>query len=269
MNLSILMAELKDDSKYRFHLAKTEPYGSRPLDALAKSDGEWLRWQIYSGGESRERFVKEFIVSFAQIFGGRFLFGGIFRIKDRTPAGYDVELTDLYKDLIGRLILNFTGENWRSTCFTPSYIFSNSQILGLYEARYQGESFKSFEEVNHDFGAIEVIVKNELKDWRAALGSVFGVYLITDKNTGKQYVGSAYGEGGIWSRWTSYIYSFHGNNVDLVELFKEKKVDYFKENFKFGILEIIPATKSQAEVIHKENLWKEKLFSRKFGFNKN
>lgn len=268
MDLSILMSDLNDNSKYRFHLAKTEPEGCRPLDALAKSDDEWLGWQIYSGNK-RERFVKEFIVSFAQIAGGRFLFGGVFRIINRTKEGYDVEYVDLHKEFIGRLVLNFVGENWRTTCFTPDYVFSNSQVLGIYESRYRGELFRSFEEINLGFSALEVIVKNELMDWKAALTSVFGIYLITDKNTGKQYVGSAYGEGGIWGRWTTYISSFHGNNIDLVELFKERDIDYFKENFQFAILEIIPASKSQQEVTYKESLWKEKLFTRKFGHNRN
>ncbi len=268
MNLSKLLDDLNDDTLFRFHLAKTEPEGSRPIDALAKSDDEWLGWQKYSGNK-RERFVKEFIVSFAQISGSRFLFGGVFRIKNRSKGGYDVEYTEHHKDLIGRLILNYTGDNLRTTCFTASYVFSNAQIQGIYESKYKGESFKSFDEINHDFGALEVIVKNELLDWKAALSCVYGVYLITDKKTGKHYVGSASGEGGIWSRWATYIYSYHGNNIDLVELFKEKDVAYYKDNFKFAILEIMPSTKSQAEVISKESLWKEKLFSRQFGFNKN
>lgn len=268
MDLSKLMGDLNDDKKFRFHMAKTEPSGGKPLDALAKSDDEWLGWQIYSGN-NKERFVKEFIVSFAQISGDRFLFGGVFRIKNRSPQGYDVEYTEFYSDMIGRLILKFTGDNKRGTSFTPSYVFSNSVIQGLYESKYRGESFKSFEVINLDFGSLEVIVKNELPDWKAALSSVFAIYLITDVETGKQYVGSAYGEFGVWSRWTSYVYSYHGNNVDLISLFKEKSEKYFKENFKFAILEIVPSTKSQSEMISKENIWKEKLSSRKFGFNKN
>lgn len=268
MDLSRLMGDLNNDSLFRFHLAKTEPEGAQPLDALAKSDDDWLEWQIYSG-DKRQRFVKDFIVSFAQISGSSFLFGGIFKIKSRSADGYDVEYTDKHQDLIGRLVLNYTGNNWRSTCFTPSYIFSNSQIKGINESRYHGERFISFDEINHDFGALEVIVKNDLLDWKAALKSVFGIYLITDKETGKHYIGSAYGEDGIWGRWSSYIYTYHGNNTDLIDIFKEKDALYFKKNFKFCILEIIPSTKSQDEVIRKESLWKEKLFTRKFGLNKN
>lgn len=268
MDLSVLMSDLNNDSLFRFHLAKTEPEGSRPLDALAKSDEEWKGWQIYFG-KKKERFPKEYIVSFAQVSGGKFLFGGVFRIKNRSKDGYDLECTDQYKDLIGRLLINYTGDNLRTTCFTPSYIFSNSQVQGIYESKYRGEQFRSFDEINHDFGSLEVIVKNDLMDWKTALRSVFGVYLITDKSTGKQYVGSAYGEGGIWGRWITYIYSYHGNNVDLVELFKQKDVQYFQENFMFAILEVIPTTKSQSEVTYRESLWKKKLFTRKFGHNKN
>ena len=108
-----------------------------------------------------------------------------------------------------------------------------------------------------------------MADWKAALSSVFGIYLLTDIATGKHYIGSAYGEYGIWGRWVNYIYSFHGNNMDLLELFGEKGETYIKSNFKFTILEIIPPTKSSTEIIHKECLWKEKLMTRAFGFNKN
>lgn len=262
------MKELNNDKRFRFHMAKTATSGKKPLDALAKSDDEWLGWQIYSG-EKKERFIKEYIVSFAQISGDRFLFGGVFRIRNRSAEGYDIEYTDFHSEMIGRLVLKFTGDNKRGTSFTPSYIFSNSVIQGIYESKYSGEYFKSFEEIDLDFGSLEVIVKNDLTDWKAALNSVFAIYLITDVKTGRQYVGSAYGEGGIWSRWTSYVYSYHGNNVDLITLFKEKTKTYFQEYFKFAVLEIVPSTKSKYEVINKEKLWKKKLFTRKFGFNRN
>ena len=116
---------------------------------------------------------------------------------------------------------------------------------------------------------MEIIVKNELSDWKVALSSVSGIYLVSDKVAGKHYVGSAYGEGGIWDRWNSYIYDFHGNNVDLVELFEEKTETYFRENFKFAILEVMSSVRTPEEVIYKESLWKRKLFSREFGYNQN
>jgi excinuclease UvrABC nuclease subunit len=40
--------------------------------------------------------------------------------------------------------------------------------------------------------------------WVTSLSSVNGVYLIQDKETDKLYVGSAYGDNGIYGRWASY-----------------------------------------------------------------
>lgn len=268
MDLIRLMNDLNDDTKYRFHLAKTEPEGGRPLDALAKSEDDWLGWQVYRG-TAKERFVTDFVVSFAQIEGNKFLFGGIFKIISRTGEVYDVEYTEEYRDMIGRLIIEYQGRNTRGTVFTPSYIYSHSRISGIYEYRFKGEPFRSYDEINHDFSAMEIIVKNELSDWKVALSSVSGIYLISDKATGKHYVGSAHGEDGIWGRWNSYIYGFHGNNVDLVELFEEKTETYFRENFKFAILEVMSSARTQDEVNDKESLWKRKLFSREFGYNQN
>jgi len=268
MNLNRLMNDLNDDNKYRFHLAKTEPSGNRPIDSLAKSESDWLNWQVYRG-TAKERFITDFIVSFAQISGNKFLFGGIFKINSRVGEYYGVEYSEEYNDMIGRLIIEYQGENNRGTVFKPSYIFSNTKISGIYEYKFKGEPFKSYDEINHDFNAIEVIVKNELSDWKVALSSVFGIYLISDKATGKHYVGSAYGENGIWGRWISYINNYHGNNKDLIELFEEKSEEYFKKNFKFAILEVMSSVKTKEEVMDKESLWKRKLFSREFGYNRN
>ncbi len=171
--------------------------------------------------------------------------------------------------MIGRLIIEYQGNNQVSTVFKPSHIYSNTRISGIYEHRFKGEPFRSYDEINHDFSAMEIIVKNELRDWKVALSSVSGIYLYSDKKTGKHYVGSAHGKDGIWGRWNSYIYGFHGNNVELVELFEEKTETYFRENFKFAILEVMSSARTQDEVKDKEKLWKCKLLSGEFGYNAN
>jgi len=268
MELGRLMKDLNDDKKYRFHMAKTEPKGGRPLDALAKSEDEWLGWQVYRG-KAKERFPKDYIVSFAQISGNRFLFGGIFQITNRDSKKYKVKYSENHKDLIGKLILEYKGNNTRATVFKPSYIFKNSKISGIHEHKFKGEPFISFENINHDFNAIEIIINNSLPDWKVALSSVYGIYLITDKKTGKQYIGSAYGKNGIWGRWESYINTFHGTNKDLKELFKTKAEPYFRDNFNFSILEVISSSVTKEKVMDKESLWKRKLFSRVYGYNCN
>lgn len=268
MDISAILHNLNDDAKYRFHLAKSTTTGSRPLDALAKSEETWLGWQTYRGN-AKERFTVDYIVSFAQISGRKFLFGGVFQITNRasTAKRYKVKRINEYSDLIGRLVLEYKGNNSRVTVFKPTHIYKNSAISAIYEYKFKGEPFISFEEINHNFNAVEIIVKNNISSWKVALSSVSGVYLISDKKTGKHYVGSAYGTKGLWGRWCSYINTFHGNNDDLIELFTKKSESYFRENFKFAILEVISSAATKEEVIHKESLWKSKLFTREHGHN--
>lgn len=75
-------------------------------------------------------------------------------------------------------------------------------------------------------------------DWCRALRSRKGVYLITDKNTGKQYVGSAYGKDGIFGRWVVYLTSGYDKNFEK-EIDTFKVCDYplsgHKDNFKIDI----------------------------------
>lgn len=249
-------------------MAKTEPKGGKPLDALATSPARWLEWQLYRGN-AQERFTRDRIVSFAQISGQRFLFGGIFQITGRENDRYDVEYTNQHRDLIGRLILELNTPNKRSTVFKPDTVYTQSHIAGLYETKFNGEPFISYELINHSFSAMEIIIHNALADWRSALSSVYGIYLITDDNTGKQYVGSAYGDNGIWGRWQHYVDHFHGSNKQLMELFEDTNATYFRENFRFSILEVLSANLAEADVIAKESLWKDKLFTRIHGYNSN
>ena len=68
-------------------------------------------------------------------------------------------------------------------------------------------------------------------------------------NTGKHYVGSAYGSNGIWGRWSDYIYGCHGNNKELKELYAIHSREYFKKHFKFTILEVLSSSMIPEEVI--------------------
>ena len=88
--------------------------------------------------------------------------------------------------------------------------------------------------------------------------------------TGKQYVGSAYGGGGLWKRWSDYIYSKgSGGNVGLNELLEGKPDDYAEKNYKFSLLEFFSTKVSADYVISRENFWKEVLMTRNFGLNRN
>ena len=91
--------------------------------------------------------------------------------------------------------------------------------------------------------------------------------MILDSKTGNQYIGSAYGEGGIWQRWSEYAISVHGNNKRLKELCSSD--NNYKMNFRYTVLQSLPSNISKKEVIKLENLFKEKFGTRSFGLNEN
>jgi hypothetical protein len=266
MKLDLIFSDLNDNATYRFHLAKQEPTGTRPIDVLARNQDEWAQWQVYRGNK-KERFIQDKIVSFAQISGSKFLFGGIYNITSREHSEYEVELDSKYLELIGRLVIDYNGGNTRSTVFMPKQVFANSTISSISQHKYQGEMFLSYDQINNSFESMNIIIKNELNDWKVALSSVYGVYLLTDTKTGKHYVGSAYGSQGIWGRWSDYIYGCHGNNKELKELYDIHSRDYFEKYFKFTILEVLSTTLVPDEVIKRESLWKRKLQTITFGYN--
>lgn len=119
------------------------------------------------------------------------------------------------------------------------------------------------------FKELEKLIQNPIanRTWHDMLSAVFGIYLILDKKTGKQYIGSAPGVSGILGRWETYVQTGHGNNVQLISLIN-KNPDY-KYNFSFSLLQTLPKTVTPLEVLEIESLYKEKLGTRKFKYNSN
>jgi hypothetical protein len=105
------------------------------------------------------------------------------------------------------------------------------------------------------------------RTWHQMLGATAGVYLILDKRSGTQYVGSAYGSGGILGRWTTYATNSHGGNTQLRELIAVSP--NAAEHFQFSILQTLPMTLTPREVIEHERRHKQKLGSRAHGLNSN
>ena len=130
------------------------------------------------------------------------------------------------------------------------------------------EEFSGYNKVMLSKKRLELVVSQCIKSWKGALSNVSGVYLITDKETGKLYVGSATGDGGIWQRWSDYANSGHGGNKELVALLKEKGSKY-SDNFQYSVLEIADTHSSTDDVLGRESYWKDVLCSRQHGYNAN
>ena len=105
------------------------------------------------------------------------------------------------------------------------------------------------------------------RDWHASLSAVAGVYLILAETTGHQYVGSAYGLDGIWGRWQQYAANGHGNNKLLRDLIQNDPA--YPNAFRYSLLQVLPKTLKDSEVVRWETQYKIKLGSRATGLNAN
>lgn len=129
--------------------------------------------------------------------------------------------------------------------------------------------FSGFEDLVLTYDELKEIVTNKAvyESWHTALSSVYAIYLIVDQESGMQYIGSAYGEGGLFGRWKNYVDTRHGNNKKMKELLKKNPDRY--HHFQFSILQILPKTLTDDGVIAIETLYKKKLLSIPFGLNDN
>jgi len=256
--------------EYKFHAARWNG-SDQPLDIFVKDRNEWEGWNKWQG--EKNEFNRDYVASFIQFYPehNTWLFGGIFKVLergDKNAHSYKVKLTEQGKDLIGRL--KITASLGRGRAFRLESLYEDLSVCEVLREPYSGESFCGYENVSQDFHMLEAIYKNARTDWKTALENVKGIYVIVDKKTGKKYVGSASGEDGIWSRWSSYIYTGTGGNKKLVELINEVGMEYAREHFRLTLIECWPFKTDDKTIIHRENFWKEALITRgDYGYNFN
>jgi hypothetical protein len=270
-NMTILIGDILQVSspeRFKLHFARSNQY-HQPLDVFVRDRREWQTWQEYR--PHRDEFSRPYIFSLIQFYHETdiWLFGGVFRVLGRHSDRYDVELTDEWKNFIGRLKLK-SPYRGRTTRVNMENHVSQFEVREILAEPYSGRAFPGYEEIDLSFNELETILMNGRADWKAALENIKGVYVISDVNTGKRYVGSAYGAHGIWSRWNSYIATGHGGNIELRKLTPETDIDYCRRNFRFALLEYRPEKTDDNIIISREGFWKELLMTRgQYGFNRN
>ena len=178
-------------------------------------------------------------------------------------AYFDLEHIDLLKDYEGRLTIDWgnSARMWHQKGTTGKPIVAIQAD--------EKKVFSGFENLILTYDELKEVVENPTiyEAWHTALSSVNAIYLIVDQETGKQYVGSAYGKDGLLGRWSCYVNSLHGNNKLMKELICAYPERY--HHFQFSILQILPKTATDDEVIQTESLYKKKLLTIPFGMNDN
>ena len=269
----------------------------RGLDISAKikmvrhKDKRWDVHELYRAGhidayqsfQGRAVFDGcKYIISFLGMEKNRAKFIGVYEVKGRK-ASDEVELTDdlpLYQsfgglgnyyyemeqcpgfeDLIDRVIID-----WGSGALAWHQYLTEKEVVAILP-KGSGREFPGFLELVVDYDELVDIINHPVAriDWHTPLSSVAGIYLIVDGTTGKQYVGSAYGQGGILGRWAEYAKNGHGGNKKLMEMLNSDPNRV--HNFRFTILQILDKSLTDEEVIGYEELYKRKLGSTEFGLN--
>ena len=256
-------------NRYKLHLACSNGE-VHPLDVFVVDHNEWLGWNKWKG--DRNDWTREFVFSLMEFYPRKdsWLFGGVFRVIEQYEDRYVLEEMEDYKKFIGRVILSFHRyQGMRGRAFRLEKYIEEFTVAEILPSVYSGERFPGFENISHDFHILEAVFRSERSDWMAALSNIKGVYVITDKENGKQYVGSAYGDMGIWSRWACYIGTGHGRNDELTKLINEKSIEYARNNFRISLLEIMKEAATDEEVRERESFWKGVFLSREHGYNRN
>jgi len=176
---------------------------------------------------------------------------------------YKLEDSNLLESYKNRLVIE-----WGKS--TVSWVQSSieKEVTEIYPKGFVS-LFPGWDKVHLSHKELTEIINNPNgnKDWYEYLSRHSGVYVIFDSSTGNQYVGSASGGKGIWSRWEGYVKTGHNGNKGLKALAKNNQD--FANNFTYSLHHVFPKTISKKDVLYYESLLKNKLGSRAFGLNEN
>lgn len=224
----------------------------------------------YQKKQSAEVFkATDYIVSFIGQERGKSLLFGFFKVNgvSKGDEGFYYELEEIHicQDLIDRVVIDWGKA---TLAWHQNYKSYPKEIVEILPKGYLGE-FPGLTNFILDFQELKKLIENPdaNRDWKNHLSSVNGIYLILDKFTGNQYIGSACGKDGIWQRWTDYSKTKDGGNKLLIKLFETNK-EYHK-NFQYTVLQTLPSNLTQKEVIAIENLYKIKFGTKFHGLNSN
>lgn len=280
INLTQLL-EIKEQEfqDYKVHFAigrdnRKEPYNTFLIDGFKN-------WQEH---QTNKNFGRKYILSLVYYEKDIWMFAGIYEVLPVKPVPvqndigwtgwkYETKLADKATDYIGRAFFRFKKE------FRASYPvleldpkngepIAKMPLSHILDKRVAISDFVGFDKVDVDYKTLKYLVSDNISSWKTALSNVKGIYLIVDTLTGKQYVGSAYGDECIWQRWSNYAKTGHGGNAEFKELLSKNGQEYV-HNFKYSILEVCNMNLGNEYIIERETHWKEVLLTRKFGLNKN
>jgi len=173
-------------------------------------------------------------------------------LSGQTHVFYQLTRMESLNSFVSKMTVEW-GDGYHSWIQRAN--LQNKRVLEIRRDEKE-EPFPGFRRFKHDLTLLEVIPAG----WRQILQSVKGIYLLTCKDCGRQYVGKADGPNGFWGRFLDYPRNSHGGNAGMK---KHRTSGYF-----VTILEAI-ATPREGQLDELETCWKNQLETRKWGLNEN
>ena len=179
---------------------------------------------------------------------------------------------------INRIIINYSLPS-RSFFYVDKRIINSVPVSEILSEDYfeKSKDFPGYENISLSYQELKQHLHSSI--WYEHLTAVYGVYLITDIKTGKMYVGSAYGNNGVYGRWSVYLSDgydkteLEGNhypNKKLREVVNKNGIRYIQKNFRYTLLEIFSKNElGKQKALNREIYWKDVLQTRMFGYNIN
>ena len=247
---------------------------SNPIDEYLedheRANSIWVAWR----GKRASFHVGQVVLLVMRMKSGLELLTSIRKVTADTGVpeshAYSTEELEEFRQYYGRIVLESPDPPIGQTYIQfYSSVVDRLFVHEILPERFSGQTFPGMNNIRIRLGELKSLNEHHRQDWLLPLSTQKGIYMITDTETNERYVGSAYGENGIWQRWMTYVYTDgHGNNVELYKVLKEKGADYSLKNFEFTVLETFGFGTDDQTIIHRENWWKETLHTRQ-ELNKN
>ena len=263
-------AELADNVKVKFN--QHNGYND-PMDLYLREpeliNAQWLFWR------TKQRYfnVGQIAICLLKLSYDTWLLTTIKRVTKEygifDGVNYEGEELEEYRPYYGRVIIKYHKKVQRQGMYYPN-VCNDLEVLQLLPTIFDGDEFPGYDNVRLSYAQLESILKRRKQSWIAALENQKAVYVITDTNTGKLYIGSATSDKGmLLQRWSNYVENGHGGNKELIQVIKDHGFEYVKEYFQYAILENYNAKIDDHIVLKREVWWKDTLQTRKFGYNAN
>jgi hypothetical protein len=239
-------------------------------------------FELYQSFQSANIFDCDYIISCLGLESTQALFYNVYKVKgmidplspvlpesfpfknfaEESKYCYVLEKVEGFEDLSFRVIVE-----WGKGALAWVQNSIDKEVIEILPKGYVRE-FPGYLNIVLSFEELVQLVENPASNriWVQKLSAVNGLYIILDKKTGQQYVGSAYGSNGVWGRWSTYAKTRHGGNESLIALCENEG---YERNFQFSLLHTFSPNTQINDVIEMESIFKKKFGSRAFGLNMN